>query len=338
MLQPGVGLRDGQRPVVADPVARRVVEVEKGVSGGAGLHGHRLAPVFGPRRGDQVGVVGRREEGQRVVFGTASAHQEAGRVPGDGERLLPVRGQQFRDQHLQLDRGPHDFACVGVVAVGHVRLRGGEPAPDRREFVDVQGGHARRLGVRPHVAVVGRPEGEVPQEFPLPGLSQDPSRGVQPLRRDPHPACRNVVPHRGEALLRGVRLETPRTSRRNARPEDPPGFGVFGRGVLAVTGRLDHRGSEVRDGETVFHGAFHRFEPEGRGVDELRREGVPEGISPFVSGPDRVEVLPHGGPVQPFGLGAAAGAGQQARHGGDQEEGPVSHRRHFLPSSVIRNS
>ncbi len=240
VLQPGVGLRDGQRPVVVDPVARRVVEVEEGVSGGAGLHGHRLAAVFGPRRGDQVGVVGRREEGQRSAFGTALLHQEAGRVPGDGERLLPVRGQQFRDQPLQPDRGPHDFAGVGVVAVGHVRLRGGEPVADRREFVDVQGGHARRLGIGPHVAVVGRPEGKVPQEFPLPGLSQDLSRGVQPLRRDPHPACRDVVPHRSEALLRGFRLEAPRTSRRSARPEDPPGFGVFGRGILAVTGRLDH--------------------------------------------------------------------------------------------------
>ena len=103
------------------------------------------------------------------------------------------------------------------------------------------------------------------------------------------------------------------------RPEDPPGFGIFGRGVLSVTGRLDHRGPEVRDGEAVFHRVFHRFEPEGRGVDELCCEGVPEGFSPVVSGPDWVEVFPHGGPVQPFGLGSAAGAGQQARHGGDQE-------------------
>ena len=37
----------------------------------------------------------------------------------------------------------------------------------------------------------------------------------------------------------------------------------------------------MRDGEAVFHRVFHRFEPEGRGVDELCCEGVPEGISPL---------------------------------------------------------
>lgn len=63
-----------------------------------------------------------------------------------------------------------------------------------------------------------------------------------------------------------------------------------------------------------------------------------KGFRPSYPGRIGVEVLPHGGPVQPFGVGPAAGAGQQARRGGDQEEDPVSHRHHFLPSSVIRNS
>lgn len=140
-------------------------------------------------------------------------------------------------------------------------------------------------------------------------------------------------------------------SKLHERPVGTPGprtrrvRGLRSGASLAVTGRLDHRGSEVRDGETVFHGAFHRFEPEGRGVDELRREGVPEGISPFVSGPDRVEVLPHGGPVQPFGLGAAArrpaGPSRRRSGGGSGVASPslfaeFGDRNHSCPSPERR--
>ena len=298
-LQPHVGVGDAERTIVIGLVARQVVEIQEGVAGRSGLHRHRLVLVLGAFGGDQILVISRRKEGERIACGAALVDQELRGVAGDARRLLLMGGKQACEQRLRTNRRADDLAGVGVVAVVHIGLGVLGPVLDLRHPVDVEQAHERGLAVVAHRRRIGAREGIVAEEFAFAGLAERLSRSVEALDYEAYLPDRNLAPDRRKGGFRRVGGETPRRLR------------LF---------------AERDDGEPVVRGAGHLVEIERRGVDEFFGESVPEGVASLVAGADRAEVLfgrlrVDGRVVERSVGGSAVGAAAPAKEGAGREKG-----------------